>query len=98
MGKNAIYGLRNRSYRVSRGGFRPTSASCIIKDEYGYDKQIGKCHRAEWYRLNGIKPTNPPSDKESLFQESPILSYGTTSWMQTVKLPRFIVIRLSVLK
>ena len=62
-GKNAVYGLRNRAYRQSRGGFRPTSASCVIKDEYGYDKLIGKCHRAEWFRLNGVAATNPPSDR-----------------------------------
>ena len=62
-GKNAVYGFQNRAYRQSRGGFRPTSASGIIKDEYGYDKQIGKCHRAEWFRLNGVTPTNPPSDR-----------------------------------
>ena len=36
-GKNAVYGFQNRAYRQSRGGFRPTSASCIIKDEYGYE-------------------------------------------------------------
>ena len=53
-GKNAVYGMKNRAYRVSRGGMRPTSASCIITDEYGDKKLVGKCHRAEWFRLNGV--------------------------------------------
>jgi CRISPR/Cas system-associated exonuclease Cas4 (RecB family) len=62
-GKNAIYAMRNRDYRVSRGGMRPTSASCVIQNEFGDDTLVGKCHRAEWYRLNGIKATDPPTDR-----------------------------------
>ena len=62
-GKNAVYGMKNRVYRVSRGGMRPTSASCIITDEYGDKKLVGKCHRAEWFRLNGVAATNPPNDR-----------------------------------
>jgi hypothetical protein len=62
-GKNAVYGMKNRAYRVSRGGMRPTSASCIITDEYGDKKLVGKCHRAEWFRLNGVAATNPPNDR-----------------------------------
>ena len=61
-GKVASYAMRNGEYRISRGGLRPTSASCEITDEYGEQTLIGKCHRAEWYRLHGIEATNPPSD------------------------------------
>ena len=62
-GKNAVYAMKNGNVRVSRGGMRPTSASCNITNEFGDQVMVGKCHRTEWYRLNGIPKTDPPNDR-----------------------------------
>ena len=62
-GKNAVYAMKNGNVRVSRGGMRPTSASCNITNEFGDPTMVGKCHRTEWYRLNGIAKTDPPNDR-----------------------------------
>ena len=49
--------------RVSAGGLNPTGASCVITDELGNDKLIGKCHRAVWYGKTGVPRTNEPDDQ-----------------------------------
>ena len=54
--------IKNRSYRVSAGGLNPTGASCRIIDEFGREKLIGKCHRAIWYKKNGVPPTREIPD------------------------------------
>ena len=62
-GKNAVYAMKNGAVRVSRGGMRPTSASCNITNEFGDQVMVGKCHRSEWYRINGVDKTDPPNDR-----------------------------------
>ena len=54
--------IRNRSYRVSVGGLNPTGASCRITDEFGRERLVGRCHRAVWYKKNGVPPTREIPD------------------------------------
>ena len=55
--------MRKGNMRVSAGGLNPTGASCIITDELGNDKLIGKCHRQVWYSKTGVPRSNFPDDK-----------------------------------
>jgi hypothetical protein len=55
--------MRKGNMRVSAGGLNPTGASCIIKDEHGNEKLVGKCHRQVWYSKTGVPRTNFPDDK-----------------------------------
>tara|TARA_B100000686_G_scaffold352965_1_gene456724 strand:+ start:2396 stop:3487 length:1092 start_codon:yes stop_codon:yes gene_type:complete len=55
--------MRKGNMRVSAGGLNPTGASCVIKDELGNEKLIGKCHRQVWYSKTGVERSNFPDDK-----------------------------------
>jgi len=35
-------------------------------NQYGEEEVIGKCHRAVYYRLKGVKPTNPPTNSSQV--------------------------------
>lgn len=50
----------------SRGTLWPSEASAEYIDEYGEKKVVGKCHRAVYYRLTGVEPTNPPTAKSQI--------------------------------
>ena len=57
---------RNGGLRVSMGGLNPTGASCIITDEKGNTKMVGKCQRQVWYSKNKVPRTNEPDDHSML--------------------------------
>lgn len=40
-------------------GFHPSSASCVIKNEYDEDEVVGKCLRANYWSFKAVAPTNP---------------------------------------
>lgn len=42
-----------------KGFHHPSSASCIIKNEYGEDEVVGKCLRHVFWSHKSVKPTNP---------------------------------------
>jgi len=49
-----------------KGTLWPSEASVKITNAYGEEEVIGKCHRAIYYRLTGVDPTNPPSAKSQI--------------------------------
>ena len=49
-----------------RGTFWPSEASAKFRNEYGEDEVVGKCLRAVYYRLTGVRETNPPSGKSQV--------------------------------
>ncbi len=61
--KPVFNSMRKGNVRYSKGGLNPTGASCIITDEVGNEKLIGKCHRAVWYSKTGVPRTNRPDDQ-----------------------------------
>ena len=61
-GKNAVYAMKNGAVRVSRGGMRPTSASCNITNEFGDQVMVGKCHRTSGISLVRPDWKNPARD------------------------------------
>lgn len=46
---------------MHRGGYHPSQASCVIKNEYGEEEIVGKCLRCAYWSQNNIKETNPMS-------------------------------------
>jgi hypothetical protein len=46
---------------VHKGYHHPSSASCIIKNEYGEDEIVGSCLRKVFWEHKGVKRTNPMS-------------------------------------
>lgn len=50
----------------SRGTLWPSEASAEFINSYGETEIVGKCHRAIYYRIEGITPTNPPDAKSQV--------------------------------
>ena len=61
--KPVFKSMRKGNVRYSKGGLNPTGAQCVITDEMGNEKLIGKCHRAVWYSKTGVPRTNLPDDQ-----------------------------------
>lgn len=56
-----------KQYRSkSRGTLWPSEASAEYTNQYGEKEVVGKCHRAIYYRLDGVRPTNPPDAKSQI--------------------------------
>lgn len=50
----------------SRGTLWPSEASAKFINEHGEEEVAGKCHRAVYYRIDGVTPTNPPNAKSQI--------------------------------
>ena len=54
--------MARKQYRSKgRGTFWASEASCKFTNDFNEQETVGKCHRASYYRIAGVKPTNPPS-------------------------------------
>lgn len=59
--------MSRKQYRSkSRGTFWPSEASAKFLNDFNEVETVGKCHRAIYYRIAGVKPTNPPSPKSEV--------------------------------
>jgi CRISPR/Cas system-associated exonuclease Cas4 (RecB family) len=50
----------------SKGTLWPSEASAEYINQYGEKEVAGKCHRAVYYRVSGVSPTNPPDAKSQV--------------------------------
>lgn len=59
--------MARKQYRSKgRGTFWASEASCTFTNQFNEQETIGKCHRASYYRIAGVKPTNPPSPQSEV--------------------------------
>lgn len=60
--ERTIAWMARKQYRSKgRGTFWASEASAKFTNQFNEVEVVGKCHRAVYYRLNGVKPTNLPS-------------------------------------
>jgi hypothetical protein len=65
--ENLIQWMGRRQFRGgSRGTLWASESSAKFVNDFGEYETVGKCHRAVWYRLNGVKETNPPTGKSQV--------------------------------
>ena len=47
--------------QTPKGYHHPSSASCVIRNDYGEDEVVGSCMRKVYWEMKGVKRTNPMS-------------------------------------
>lgn len=65
--ERTIHWMARKQFRSKgRGTFWPSEASAQFTNQFNEVETVGKCKRATFYRLKGLKPTNPPSSKSQV--------------------------------
>jgi len=67
LAERSIEWMNRKQYRsAGRGTFWPSEARVQFTNQFHEEEILGKCKRATFYRLKGLKPTNPPTGKSQI--------------------------------